>query len=1320
MRKTLFILACISLSCLSVYSQRTLRSISINRPPDKAARTETTETADEISGADDDTVYCFSTKKQHGWFYPHGLLTKEQVRHRYQSFMFTGKNERGHWTKLESINASGKHVNSNMSPYIAKIGSELDSLINTKWSEKLAESCIFEFIPDPTGESIVQERAYDSNHKLLYAFSRIPIGDNQYIGSYKDVYGLPAEMRMEDGFSYGTLVIITEDQWGNDHRIEYIDSKGNHKQNADNAYAEIYDCDKDGSLLQQYSVNETGDKIRDAWGNCGLLHTYDKNLLTVSNMYTDENDQPMTMRAVHAAHNCGTTKAVYSYDKYFRLKEIKYVTPDGKPDRNIYGSHRIVYEYDSLGNQTDYRGYDIDETPSQIDRSGTSRILSVYDDKSNLTTLIFLDKSGHPVPGPDYLSKIEYGYSPQGERTSLTQYICIDGAETVCYSEKTISHPEYNETKIQWMDGSYETTRNDLKGRKIYYGRFNADGKPIMNDENWAYYTTAYKDSGKKTEYITEYFDDQGKPAISSNYERQMSLVDSLTRTETVKRYKSGSLISIHTIQYDEQYIYPLNQQDNNVYGHICRAGGESGARHYKADVQYTPFSEIASLVGKDEFDEPDYIVNDDGSLYYYARYTKSGRTVMTPENESGYSDSELKDALSKIMTVEVIDSTAYALGLKDNDVILQYGDYSVDLKQPLSLNAFKFNWAVRAVIDANKTKDMVVFRVYDGKTDKYGIDTIRGLSGTPSALGFIPHIRYLTKRQTDRILSCIDSSGLVLKKPADENEKKHYAVIDYPELYRSSRQTRYATEITDPSIFLGGYDVNRNLKWDSRNGNSTDDLEKMLQDYNNGNSNYRPTRNYYFTKDGSSIINITTSERQIGMNLYDGWISEADYQALQALTKTSERTADRIFAETDRLDPRKLKGYWIAEPNDTAAYSVAGYLYFNADGTCLGRLTGHAFVDEESIPENYGSPIFMIERTLDGQWKNGIDLISFYSDKKSNPTVTCVDIYSPKTDKNKAVEYFTSDYPEYRSYYDKRMVSLGDFNNEAFVKEIGKNYLILDDGCGNETRFIKAKGKPTSVKNTTRQYNDRQIIGNWIGEMDDGVSIILTFDNKGKVSMLSVASLGRDITEKDLGVVARISIEGKWKVDKNNMSITFDRNNIDLSMEPINLGISEDDLNAIISEFETNQEKLKADYANAISDIDAPIETLTDSVLVFEDMKLRKAGRHDMILGSVVDETGFLAESGYSGSFIVLKWCDWDCKNGDINSFETEFEKQRSNPKNIILLPIETDGSSITSIGSPVMLDCPARLLGLRIKDTNIADEYFIYNILSRYLIFR
>ena len=61
-----------------------------------------------------DTVYCHTKKKQHGWFEPLGMLTKEQASHRKISYRFTHRNSKGHWCKMEVIDGYGRYTTGNL------------------------------------------------------------------------------------------------------------------------------------------------------------------------------------------------------------------------------------------------------------------------------------------------------------------------------------------------------------------------------------------------------------------------------------------------------------------------------------------------------------------------------------------------------------------------------------------------------------------------------------------------------------------------------------------------------------------------------------------------------------------------------------------------------------------------------------------------------------------------------------------------------------------------------------------------------------------------------------------------------------------------------------------------------------------------------------------------------------------------------------------------------------------------------------------------------------------------------------------------------
>lgn len=123
-----------------------------------------------------DTIYCTQTKKQHGWFLPLDTISKEMASHRNLSCRFTHRYPSGYWGKMEIVNGYGNLIPGVISPYIVKLGSaDTDSAVNRQWIEKLQSGCSYEFIADPSGKKIIQERAYDKDGNIVYTFSRVPI-----------------------------------------------------------------------------------------------------------------------------------------------------------------------------------------------------------------------------------------------------------------------------------------------------------------------------------------------------------------------------------------------------------------------------------------------------------------------------------------------------------------------------------------------------------------------------------------------------------------------------------------------------------------------------------------------------------------------------------------------------------------------------------------------------------------------------------------------------------------------------------------------------------------------------------------------------------------------------------------------------------------------------------------------------------------------------------------------------------------------------------------------------------------------------------------
>ncbi len=1012
-----------------------------------------------------DTIYAKETVKQHGWFAPKNVISKEVTQHRQESIRFTNKNDKGKWLKIEVIDAYGQYVPGRIKPYILK-NSE-DSLANQDWRSKIESACIFEFIPDPTGMNVIQERAYDKDYNIVYTYSRTGIGENdgkqQFIGSYKDSYGFPAEMRPEEGYSYGTLVKITEDRWGNDSIIEYLDSKGVNKLNADLAAKEYFIYDKEGNLLMQQSRDSIGNLIIDNAGNCGIEFTYDNegNMLTAT--FMDENWESMHIADTRTAdEKAGIQRIEWKYDEYGRQTEMRFVDVNGNPEENVHGCHRTVYEYDDHGNNVRQVSYNIKNLPAAQGFSGTSIYEFRYDDKGRMIEARFLDANQNPCSTPGYLSKIIKKYDENGEEILNEQYSAETGSEEICYKYEKTPRCIYT----RWNDGTSRIDSLDLKGRTTFVGFYGKDGKLEMTGGR-AYERYTYTDEiGKSTSMVINY-DELGKRVDVKGTCRTVTFTDSITWTQTIRRYNSNDVLKETFIQrYSPGFEELIAQDDANSFGIVSRSGGASSVRLYSGGVTRNAKGDFVSRYGTDEFGEPDYITSS-SETYYYQKQFPNSPTKFYDENNNVIEDvSKFKDSLPKIMTIEVTDSSAYNIGLRDNDLILIYGDYAVDMDNTVTYLTFKQEWTLRSVIDAQKEKRMVVFRITDPSKNEYGLYEIKGLKGTCSELGFIPHIRYLTDKQMARIKKSISEevrkprSFVTLADFKKTNNKggSNYILLAYTEMYRSDRDKPYAQQVGDPSILLGSCIKDLNYKWTKDDGEDTKPFETMLSSRRSNEEKY-PQQDFYVTKDGCSLTRIILDEQAVYTNWSDAYVSDEDYSHIAHLYEDACDSINVILKNNKSIEEKLLYGNWKNQNSDTLQYQPEILISFNKNGTFEGNIINLGY-----ISYNEGIAVYKINKSVKGEWSNGGNWV-FLNPNEEYVTLSCLDLLGTDDEdlRQSAVSYMNSICnSNKRALLRKMNYHESRIQGDMYINSINKNTLNVQFSSGYNLTLVKTKEKTT------------------------------------------------------------------------------------------------------------------------------------------------------------------------------------------------------------------------------------------------------------------
>lgn len=1290
------------------------------------------------SKSEADTIYCTYTKKQHGWFMPLDTISKEFASHRNLSFRFTKKYPSGYWGKMEAIDGYGHFVSSNMAPYILKTSSaDTDENANKEWVEKLKTCCIYEFVADPTGKTIIQERAYDKEMNLVYTYSRVPSGKGVYIGSYKDSNGLPAEMRKEPSYSYGTLVRLTEDQWGNDSIVEYIDSKGKAKPNSNGAAIATFTSDKFGHMLNNQSKNIQGKLMKDNWGNCGVEVVYNDKHQQVEATFMDEYWKPMKLprkRGNDVGNHGGVIRMKFKYDDYGRDVEEAYFTENDVETTNDEGIHRIKFEFNDKGDVISQMNFGLNGELVN-DYGGMAQFEAEYDSLGRFVRAKMLDKDGLPRQHPTYFSKFNNKYDSQGNLVLREDYVNNNGKEHLCYKEVNKKDMVF----YQWEDGITRIDSLDEKGRTLSVTYRDSLGNLSDKDNHYAIHRFKYNDSPKKTIVTECYYDKNQKLCDSEYFAWRKMAVDTISQTRTTVlnwQYNKKNELTDTFFKYmekSENNDYILGQWDANAFGIICRAGGNAEVRCYKCDVETSISNDnFSTFVGRDEFGEPDYI-SSPYAIYYYMKFSK-GMSLMMDENSNVISDHNIfKDQCPKALTIEVVDSMAYRLGLRDNDVILMDGSYVneafVNDSSRLKLDDFRKNWTLHSVLNASKSRSMVVFRV-NAKTLDYGLVKIDGLKGTSSELGYLVHTRYLTQKQLKRIQNCVlanIASEMPLVKREDFKPKdysgNHYVILAFADLSRKVRNMPYPKNITDPSVLLGVCCKDRSLPLILDN-NEAFMKESELISARRDNSLHYPRIDFFMTKNGKMINHLALDEQFMGIYLFDASISDECYEQLKNMYALANDSIESILKEKEAIPAKRYVGVWKSKSSSIKIYIPKPEIHINLmkTGKMQGIITNYGEINYKE-----GTAIYKLERKIEGTWKHGGKWLFFYP-VQADTTLCCMNMDGMEDGevKNSILSYqnvICKKEPE--KLLKKMSFPFGKIGNDLLVtyldkKEMSVNSVITLERTEEKPSVeIKQAAEKTETDVTT---DVSSLLGYWKADVPDipNSTEEFCFKENGDFGLdfqIRIDSIKNSIPYT---ICLDMNFKGNWTPVKNGIRLDASSElDSDISVETDCSDVK------FREELETEMKSLWGQYIKEASLKMANDTTIFGDEIAFEvidstrvnfggQVLMKLPDTKTVMLGDINMNDAYLAKIGFSGKYAVLQWCNWNCTQ-TLDEFSEEFAKQKDKEKYIVLLPVSIVNNRDV-FGKVVELHCPKDLLGIILKDVNVGYGDFKSQVLSRY----
>lgn len=697
-----------------------------------------------------------------------------------------------------------------------------------------------------------------------------------------------------------------------------------------------------------------------------------------------------------------------------------------------------------------------------------------------MTDTKWLDKDLKPNSSGIHWSRVHNEYDSEDNLVLAEKFFFIDGKEILESKEEKTPSAIYK----SWSEGGANVDSIDNQGRIYLTAFYDAQGN-LEKVGDWAKREILFIDEPNHGRWEISYSDEFGKPIEVKGILNEIIEIDSISRTIYVSEYDSKGIIkSSFRTNYNSDYTRILSQYDSNTFGVVSRAGGAKGARFYAADIFYTQNGQIAALAGRDEFHEPDYLVVDDSLIYYYHKETVDEKYAIYDENNNEITDFKaLRDSLPKIMTIEVVDSSAYRLGLRDNDVIIQYGDYSVDLSNTTSFDKFRAKWCMGSIFNAKNEKKMVVFRIEDADKGKFGLVEIDLPAGTPSKLGFLAHVRYLTQKQKNRILGAMDACPFALSLDVNERynhkEKGKFVIIVCPMMFFPDRDNLYAQQVTDPAILLGACIKERDLYWDIMKGEDIQDLNDMLisRTYK---AVAHPIMRHFFTTDMENIIPLALYDQNPRISWFAATVTDEDYAALLELSKPPHQELATIRKTKSKISTKDLLYTWQVATEESDSLATRGIIRLLKDGTYVGTISEYGrknlydtalTIDGESLYLD-GTATYKIDRNYTGTWSHIDSLIVFTPDAQDNVTLQCVDFAREFGEdfKEKVIEYVNNNMCINNKEYLLENMSYSSFllSNDFFIQEITKDSLVIKDGSPSGLKFIKTKQQLPKPKKKT------------------------------------------------------------------------------------------------------------------------------------------------------------------------------------------------------------------------------------------------------------
>lgn len=927
----------------------------------------------------DKYAFYLNIVKKNGWFVGIGdSISEEEASYHNHYFKLSRKNGAGHWTFLEAFNGYGKPTtNHNIGTYLVNPNDDDDSSANEEWKQKLTTVCKWEFVGDNNGKNVVQERGLDQDSNVVYMYIPIKVGDNEYVGSYFDAWGMPIFQRTDsigNDIGYANYVQITRDERGYEVLYSYIDRKGFAQKNAAGAYMTRKEYDDNGNMTKDMSLDIAGNMMIDDYGNCGYSVAYKDNL-EIESKYFDAQGRPMRMPKFKK----GSMKVYgykYEYDSLGRNTVVIIVDSLGSPDTNEYGVHRYVKEYNRHGQQTRFASYNLQGELTKTDTSYVAETLLVFDTTTGkIREISYKDCRGQYAVEPESgycLKTIKWKGDVEVEEIEYILDSTADTSKSFEYRRDSIG----NEIRVWYKEDVKRVDSVDAKGREILTAWYDLSGAPIKRN-NYHKQVVCYNDTlNRKSE---EWFSPDGGMALDSDgeYSKNIYETDSVTNTLTTFDYYYDFLEHAYQVQYGNGSSVESDIQQRGIgkrehgngskevksqwditsYGEHARVGWWNNI-HYTCEVERNMYGEIKAMRGWNEFHEPSYLI--------FLVNNCVGYIMSIGENDNRYFDEfgqeipndKMEDfiqTLPQAFCVEVTDTAvAYPLGLRNGDIILAYGDWRIseDLKSNMDY------YHLETILQANRKKNITVLR--HNVTDKTSqIITLYNIPvGKPSELGFYAHEIYYTQKEKARLLNACKEDHFIFGREEVSNDNYLMLMVPIKSGLLNSRCYHLPMyNVKDAGIIL----LNNEFYSTKRDRWSIVDRLDLWNEQNMMNPRFSGTRELYFTQNLSTMRRLSKSNKgNGGLKCLPIAVNQQLYEKVVTFNKDFMNNSELSSVLSENIDKKirenKIIGNWnysYEEDGSTIDYTIHLQKEGKVSYEAVSRIVNNNFMIEFAIRDS-------------------------------------------------------------------------------------------------------------------------------------------------------------------------------------------------------------------------------------------------------------------------------------------------------------------------------------------------------------------------------